>query len=170
MENEKNLSRLDFLTQVSNRRAFSEILQIEAARSRRYKRPLTLAYIDLDNLEQVNDHLGHETGDKLLCLVAQTIVANIRVTDTVSRLGGDEFALLLPETGKDAAYEVITKLRRLLLETLQARQWLVTLSIGLATFASPGESVHQLVKAADDLMYSAKSPGKNRVAAGYIEG
>jgi diguanylate cyclase (GGDEF)-like protein len=80
LENEKNLSRLDFLTQVSNRRAFSEILQIEAARSRRYKRPLTLAYIDLDNLEQVNDHLGHETGDKLLCLVAQTIVANIRVT------------------------------------------------------------------------------------------
>jgi PAS domain S-box-containing protein len=78
LENEKNLARLDFLTQIPNRRAFSEILQAEAARSRRYKRPLTLAYIDLDNFKQINDQLGHEIGDELLRLIAQTIQGNVR--------------------------------------------------------------------------------------------
>jgi diguanylate cyclase (GGDEF)-like protein/PAS domain S-box-containing protein len=170
LENEKNLSRVDFLTQIPNRRAFSETLQLEATRSRRYKRPLSLAYIDLDNFKQVNDQLGHETGDELLRLIAQTIVATVRSTDTVSRLGGDEFALLLPETGQDAALEVMTKLSRILLEVVQARQWPVTLSIGLVTFAKPGESVAQMVKAADDLMYSAKTQGKNRVVTAYVEG
>jgi diguanylate cyclase (GGDEF)-like protein/PAS domain S-box-containing protein len=169
LENEKNLSRLDFLTQIPNRRAFSEALQLEATRSRRYKRPLTLAYIDLDNFKQVNDQLGHETGDELLRLIAQTILATIRSTDTVARLGGDEFALLLPETGKDAAVEVMTKLSRILLEAVEARHWPVTLSIGLVTFAKPGESVAQMVKVADDLMYSAKTQGKNRVVTAYVE-
>jgi diguanylate cyclase (GGDEF)-like protein/PAS domain S-box-containing protein len=169
LENEKNLARLDFLTQIPNRRAFAEVLQSEAARSRRYKRPLTLAYIDLDNFKQINDHLGHETGDELLSLIAQTILANIRSTDTVARLGGDEFALLLPETEKDAAYGVVTKLRRILLETVEARQWPVTLSIGVATFVKPVDSVAMLVKVADDLMYSAKGQGKNCIIASSVE-
>jgi diguanylate cyclase (GGDEF)-like protein/PAS domain S-box-containing protein len=169
LESEKNLSRVDFLTNISNRRAFTEILQKEAARSRRYKRPLTLAYIDLDNFKQVNDQLGHELGDELLRLVAQTICANIRGTDTLARLGGDEFALLLPETGEEAANAVVAKLRNVLLATAQARQWPVTLSIGLATFAKPGESVEQIVKVADDLMYAAKNEGKNRIVNAYVE-
>jgi diguanylate cyclase (GGDEF)-like protein len=102
-------------------------------------------------------------------LIAQTILTNIRSTDTVARLGGDEFALLLPETGKDAAYEVVTKLRRILLETVEARQWPVTLSIGVATFARPCDSVPKIVKVADDLMYCAKSQGKNCISASYVE-
>jgi diguanylate cyclase (GGDEF)-like protein/PAS domain S-box-containing protein len=168
LENEKNLARLDFLTQIPNRRAFSEILQAEAARSRRYKRPLTLAYIDLDNFKQINDQLGHEIGDELLRLIAQTIQGNVRATDTISRLGGDEFALLLPETGGGEACAVIAKLRAILLEKVEERKWPVTFSIGVATFAKPGESVAQMVKVADDLMYSAKNEGKNRVTASYV--
>jgi PAS domain S-box-containing protein len=129
LENEKNLSRLDFLTQIPNRRAFSEILQTEAMRSRRYKRPLSIAYIDLDNFKQVNDQLGHETGDELLRLVAQTIFTNIRGTDTVSRLGGDEFALLLPETAKDPACEVVNKLPEIG-PSLSALAWQLSPSLG----------------------------------------
>jgi diguanylate cyclase (GGDEF)-like protein/PAS domain S-box-containing protein len=168
LENEKNLARLDFLTQIPNRRAFSEILQAETARSRRYKRPLTLAYIDLDHFKQINDQLGHEIGDELLRLIARTIQDNVRATDTISRLGGDEFALLLPETGREEACGVIAKLRTILLEKVGERKWPVTFSIGVATFAKPGESVAQLVKVADDLMYSAKTEGKNRVTAAYV--
>jgi diguanylate cyclase (GGDEF)-like protein/PAS domain S-box-containing protein len=169
LENEKNVSRVDFLTQIANRRAFSEILDLEIKRSRRYRRPMVLAYMDLDNFKQVNDRLGHETGDELLRLTAQTIRANIRSTDTVARLGGDEFALLLPETDHQPACIVISKLRRILLEAIEARHSNITVSIGLACFEVPGESIEAIIKTADDLMYSAKNQGKNCVATAYVK-
>jgi diguanylate cyclase (GGDEF)-like protein/PAS domain S-box-containing protein len=169
LENEKNVSRVDFLTQIANRRAFSEILDLEIKRSRRYRRPLALAYIDLDNFKQVNDRLGHETGDELLRLTAQTIRANIRSTDTVARLGGDEFALLLPETDQQPASLVISKLRRTLLDTIEARHSNITVSIGLACFGVPDASIEEIIKTADDLMYSAKNQGKNCVATANVK-
>jgi diguanylate cyclase (GGDEF)-like protein/PAS domain S-box-containing protein len=169
LENEKNVSRVDFLTQIANRRAFSEILQLEIKRSRRYRRPMTLAYLDLDNFKQVNDQFGHDTGDELLRLTAQTLRANIRATDTIARLGGDEFALLLPETDHQPACAVIAKLRGILLETIEARHHAVTLSVGLATFAAPGDSIDEVIKIADDLMYSAKNQGKNCVATSHVK-
>jgi diguanylate cyclase (GGDEF)-like protein/PAS domain S-box-containing protein len=168
LDNEKNLSRIDFLTQIPNRRAFSEILLLEIKRSRRYRRPMTLAYVDLDNFKQVNDRFGHETGDQLLRLTAQTLRANIRATDTIARLGGDEFALLLAETDHQPACAVIAKLRGILLETIEARHSNITISVGLATFAVPNEPIEEVIKVADDLMYSAKNQGKNCIAAAYL--
>jgi diguanylate cyclase (GGDEF)-like protein/PAS domain S-box-containing protein len=169
LENEKNLSRIDFVTQIPNRRAFSEILQLEIKRSRRYRRPMTLAYVDLDNFKQVNDRFGHETGDDLLRLTAQTLRANIRATDTIARLGGDEFALLLPETDHQPACAVIAKLRGILLQTIEARHSAVTISVGLVTFAAPSDSIEEVIKIADDLMYSAKNQGKNCVATSHVK-
>ena len=96
-------SRSDPLTGVANSRVFLELLKREIARARRYKRPLTLAYLDLDNFKSVNDILGHAMGDKVLQTVVSTVNANIRVTDVVGRLGGDEFVLLLPETDMQGA-------------------------------------------------------------------
>jgi diguanylate cyclase (GGDEF)-like protein/PAS domain S-box-containing protein len=161
---EKDDARLDFLTRIANRRAFYEIAFTESARARRYGRSLTLIYLDLDNFKQVNDTYGHEVGDELLIEVAATIRSNVRTTDTVARLGGDEFALLLPETDQDAALLVTNKLREVLLNSMQRKNWPVTVSIGLVTFSTPPESVEEMVKQADAVMYSVKARGKNSIA------
>lgn len=164
LEREKDDARLDFLTRIANRRAFYEIASTEAARARRYQRPLTLIYIDLDNFKTVNDTLGHDVGDELLIEVAATLRSNLRTTDTVARLGGDEFALLLPETDQGAALLVINKVQEVLLESMRRRNWPVTFSIGLASFPVPPESVEEMVKQADAIMYSVKLKGKNSIA------
>ena len=79
-------------------------------RAGRYVRPLTMAYLDIDNFKTINDTLGHSTGDKLLRAVAQNIRMTLRKTDLVTRIGGDEFALLLPETDQEAACTAILQL------------------------------------------------------------
>jgi diguanylate cyclase (GGDEF)-like protein/PAS domain S-box-containing protein len=163
LEVEKNISRLDFLTSIPNRRTFYEVVESEVQRARRYRRPMTLVYIDVDNFKSVNDELGHAAGDALLKLVAETIQTTIRRTDTPARLGGDEFALVLPETNADAAGVVLTKLQTRLQEVVHHHRWPVSFSIGTVTFASPQESVDDMIKRADELMYRVKRNGKSAV-------
>ena len=103
LDRERELSGTDVLTGIRNARSFREVLGAEIERSKRFQRPFTVAYLDLDNFKTVNDCHGHEHGDELLRLVGNTILTGIRKTDTVARLGGDEFALLLPETEYEAA-------------------------------------------------------------------
>jgi hypothetical protein len=86
---ERELSRLDFLTGVSNARAFSETAEMEKNRARRYSHPITVAYLDIDDFKQVNDRFGHPTGDALLVWVGKTLRENLRETDAVARVGGD---------------------------------------------------------------------------------
>src|SRR5881409_3465678 len=88
----------DPLTRVLNGRAFTERVTHELERSRRYKRPLSLLYLDLDNFKVLNDSRGHQTGDAVLRLVADAMRQAVRLADVVGRLGGDEFAVLMPET------------------------------------------------------------------------
>jgi len=168
LKREKDDARADFLTHVANRRAFYEAASTESTRARRYHRPLTLLYIDLDNFKQVNDSLGHDVGDELLVHVATTLRSNVRTTDVVARLGGDEFTLLLPETDHNAASVVAEKLRTRLLDSMQAKKWPVTFSIGLASFAPPPASVDEMIKRADEAMYSAKLRGKNSVVSALV--
>ena len=165
LEREKDDARIDFLTRIPNRRSFYEIASREANRARRYKRPLTVAYIDLDNFKEVNDSRGHDVGDDLLIEVAATLRTNIRGTDAVARLGGDEFALLLTETGEEPGAMVVQKLHERLLESMRQREWPVTFSIGLITFGYPPHSVDEMVRRADEAMYAAKLQGKNSVTA-----
>jgi len=164
LEREKDDARMDFLTKIANRRAFYEVALTESNRARRYGRSLTLIYIDLDNFKQVNDRCGHDVGDELLVEVAATVRSNVRSTDTVARLGGDEFAILLPETDQEAAMTVTSKLRDVLLESMRVKNWPVTFSIGVASFAVPPETVEEMVKRADAIMYSVKLQGKNSIA------
>lgn len=164
IEQEKRLARVDHLTGAANSRSFLETLSAELDRSRRYKRPFTLAYIDLDNFKVVNDSLGHGAGDEVLQTVVDVIREQIRRTDVVARLGGDEFALLLPETDHDAARIAIEKIRSSLLSKMNERHWPVTASIGSLTCRDARLSVDQLIKQADDLMYEAKLMGKNTVS------
>jgi diguanylate cyclase (GGDEF)-like protein len=163
LRQEKEYSRIDFLTGIRNRRYFIELVNMEISRTRRYERPFTVVCIDLDNFKTVNDCFGHSTGDILLRLVARTLQQNIRVTDTVARLGGDEFAILLPETGRNVAEVILQKVQKINLDIMQRHGWPVTLSIGVVTFTSPPSTVDEALRISDQLMYTAKNNGKNSI-------
>lgn len=160
---ERRLSRTDFLTGATNGRAFYEIAEREMERTGRYGHPFTLVYFDLDNFKLVNDRYGHQIGDLLLQEVVRMVTLQLRATDVVARLGGDEFALLLPETGRAGAELVVNRLRESLAETMEARGWPVTLSIGVLTCPLGPPSVDALIQEADALMYRVKQMGKDAV-------
>lgn len=161
---EKEMSRTDYLTGIANRRFFFEVAQREIDRSQRYKHPFTIAYIDLDDFKSVNDRLGHKVGDNLLCAVVDQARQYLRKTDTIARLGGDEFVLLLPETDQAAAQIIVSRIRLALLDEMQLNKWPVTFSIGVLTCYQAQITTDEMVKKADELMYSVKKHGKNAVA------
>jgi len=163
LKNALTQASLDPLTLVGNRRYFYELAGIEIQKFLRHKRPFTVAYIDIDDFKTINDNLGHDTGDNLLKAVAQTIKNNIRSIDIFARQGGDEFVLMLAETNAESARGIFTKLQEVLIETVQKNRWRVTFSIGVVTFFSSPDSVHDMIKRVDSLMYSAKRSGKNTI-------
>jgi len=160
---EQTFARIDFLTGISNARHFMENAKKEIERSVRFSHPFTLAYVDIDNFKQVNDSLGHAEGDKLLQIVAQTIKDHIRSVDMVSRLGGDEFAILLLETNEKDANSTMIKIQTELLNVVKEYNWPVSFSMGSVTSY---EHCHldDLIKEADNLMYTVKESGKNNIA------
>jgi diguanylate cyclase (GGDEF)-like protein len=166
----KRLSRLDPLTSLLNGRAFEE----EAARilsaARRRKRPLTVAYIDLDDFKKVNDTYGHHVGDELLCAIAAAVRGSIRSSDLGARMGGDEFVVLLPETGPNEAGVALERLRGRLAEAVAGSPRPVTATIGGVVFRTLPESVEAMVRAADARMYDAKAAGKDRMVLDVAEG
>ena len=123
-----------------------------------------MVYIDLDCFKAINDEFGHSVGDKLLRVIADNLTRNTRNLDAVARIGGDEFALLLPQTSQKAAQSLLTRLQGLVLDEMQQNQWAVTLSIGAITFVKPPESVDEILRTADQLMYEVKRTGKNAIA------
>ena len=164
----EELSRIDHLTGAFNARFFLYLAQREMDRSRRYKHPLTMVYIDLDHFKTVNDQFGHHTGDEVLRAVANTASSQLRVTDVVARLGGDEFAVLLPETDQEDAQVVISKIQRSLLSEMRKNDWPVTFSIGVLTCTEIPGTVGEMIKMSDDLMYSVKENGRNNVSYSVI--
>ena len=161
LENEKNSSRIDFLTGVRNRKYFIELVDIEIKRAHTDNHPFTILYIDLDNFKLINDCFGHSAGDNLLRLVATTIQNSIRKTDLVARLGGDEFAILLTGTGPELAEVITRRIQKISVDMVKKHEWPVTFSMGAVTFASPPSTINEVLKIADDLMYGAKREGKN---------
>ncbi len=152
----------DPLTNVLNARAFAERLGQELDRNRRYPRPLSLMYMDLDNFKIINDTHGHQTGDAVLRLVADATRSSVRQADVVGRLGGDEFAVLMPETdarlADAAAKRLIAGLRNVFKGTPN-----VTASIGVVSCTATDASTDDLLRRADQAMYDAKKSGKDRV-------
>jgi diguanylate cyclase (GGDEF)-like protein len=162
-DREQSLSLHDSLTGLLNRRALISTLALENRRMRRTERPLTVAYIDLDDFKQVNDRHGHDVGDSLLRLLGEAMKNTVRSTDFVARLGGDEFVVLLPETDAEAAKSVITKLNDQLVQRSSASNHPITFSIGAVTFPAPLATAADMIRAADEAMYQAKQRGKNRI-------
>ena len=109
LRRERAISRTDGLTGLLNGRGFYEAAAVELARSTRYRHPLTLAYVDLDDFKPINDRFGHARGDEMLVAVGRAIRKACRSTDVVGRVGGDEFVVLFPETGREAAETALLK-------------------------------------------------------------
>lgn len=160
---ERELSRTDSLTGIANGRQFFERANVELARARRSGRPITLAYVDLDNFKQVNDSLGHSAGDELLQAIARELTTRFRTTDVVARLGGDEYGVLLPETDYEQAAVVLAKVRDGVFSAIASGGWPVTQTVGAVTFLEPPESVDEMLQAADTVMYEGKRAGRDRV-------
>lgn len=169
LDREKSQARRDFLTGLLNVRGVLEAAEIEVTRSHRHQRPLTIAFLDCDNFKQINDHLGHSVGNELLVEIGRTLLASIRGSDVAGRMGGDEFVLLFPELDGRAARQAIEKSLSQLAAVMLAHEWPVTFSVGLASFKVAPDSVEELVRAADNLMYEAKRSGKNTVRSLDIE-
>jgi diguanylate cyclase (GGDEF)-like protein len=156
----------DPLTGLANLRLYRDRFQRLLAQGRRTGKRFALLYLDLDRFKQVNDDLGHKTGDLLLRHLADGLRACVRETDTVARVGGDEFAILFDDVGgnKDAKLLARKILRRI------NRPWVASgtvlspcASIGIAVFAEDGASCKALERRADAAMYAAKRNGGNTV-------
>jgi diguanylate cyclase (GGDEF)-like protein len=129
--------------------------------------PVSILMIDIDHFHQINERLGHDTGDLILHLVGQVIVANIRVEDSAARFGGEEFVALLPETGPEEAETVANRLHDKLKEILsKTMDFPITTSIGYGTFPLHATTPNGLLRVAELALYSAKRSGRDR-CAGY---
>ncbi|MDO8413432.1 MAG: GGDEF domain-containing protein [Gallionellaceae bacterium] len=160
---EQYLSRTDKLTNLLNVRGFTEQAEKLFSLAFRYKRPVVLAYIDLDDFKKINDGLGHGEGDKVLQIVGARILISLRAADVAGRLGGDEFAIVLPETDVAGAKAMFDSLRGALLEEMQKHNWLISFSIGVVSFDAPACNLKQAIALADSLMYQVKARGKNSI-------
>lgn len=167
VEHLRALSNLDSLTNLCNRRFFMEISETELLRAKRLRACFSIIVLDLDHFKHVNDKYGHQSGDRVLVAVAETLLGMLRRYDFASRYGGDEFVLLLPSTPNQGAVEVAQRL----LASIQALTFeepmddlSVTASMGIATYPSPHiDSVSSLIHMADCALYEAKRNGRNRV-------
>jgi len=157
-------SRMDLLTGALNTRGVLESFERERARAIRGASPLTLAFIDLDGMKQVNDDLGHGEGDEMLRTLAASVLSSIRESDVFGRVGGDEFALILPDTDEQDAVKAIQRLRSVVNRRTHDRGPYISVSVGVVTFRRDPPTAVDALKAADALMYVAKRAGGNRVA------
>ena len=162
-EQERESMLVDYLTKAASKRTFENLAEMEIRRAQRYQHPFTLAYLDVDKFKFVNDRFGHNSGDTLLRVIAQTIHNKTRSSDLIARVGSDEFALLLPETQSEAAQIVVRRLQGHLLDAVQKNEWPVSFSFGVATFIRPPDSVQEMIAKADGLMQAAKDSGGNTV-------
>ena len=154
----------DLLTGLPNRRMFNNRLRVEILKAKRNNIRIALLFIDLDNFKEVNDMLGHETGDRLLVEAAARIQSCVRETDTIARLGGDEFVAILPEAGLIPPLE---RIARAIIDTLAKPFQLdenvicISGSIGVAVYPQDATDADTLMGCADQAMYAAKDYGKN---------
>ncbi|HEX5465847.1 MAG TPA: diguanylate cyclase [Candidatus Limnocylindrales bacterium] len=157
---------MDRLTGIANRQNILAAIFEEVERSKRYERPMSVAFVDIDHFKAVNDTYGHPAGDVVLRRVADILRTNIRASDRVGRYGGEEFVLLLPETNVDDAAMLAEKLRLCVLrETFQVSPEIrlnLTISLGIAGGLSQRVRFETIVRDADAAMFSAKSLGRNQ--------
>ncbi|MFQ5878477.1 MAG: diguanylate cyclase [Acidobacteriota bacterium] len=167
VERYRHLIIKDDQTDSYNRRYFDRFLSEEVYRAHRYNTPLSLIFLDMDNLKEVNNRYGHAMGSKALREVARRLIGAIRGSDKVFRYGGDEFCIVLPETDLPGARELAERLRT----SLGTRSFLVddtpgmalTASFGIASYPEHARTSLALIRCADKAMQRIKSSGKNSI-------
>ncbi len=153
----------DPLTGLLNLRGFFLLAEHLLVRARRTHEPLTLVFLDVDNLKAINDRRGHLEGDRLLRALGELLGKTFRRTDILARIGGDEFLLLFENADGNTARKMVEKLQRKIRELQERLDLPVTCSLGVATFYSPPPSVETMIREADRLMYGVKHKGKDKV-------
>ena len=168
MERIQELTITDETTGLFNVRHLYRQLESEIERARRFKSQFSLIFIDLDYFKQINDEFGHLVGSRVLAEVGQSLKSIVREVDSVYRYGGDEFIVLLPETGKvgarKTAEHLLASLRTMRFAKTDGLKLEVRASFGVATYPEDGHSVHEVIRAADTMMYLVKGSTRNNVA------
>jgi diguanylate cyclase len=160
-----SLLKADQLTGVLNRRGLNEAFEVESARSDRSGEPLSVALLDVDNFKSLNDTHGHAVGDRALQHLAEVVRKTVRPTDVVARYGGEEFVVVLPNTGRSEAADIMARVQRQLTRVFflqHNERLLITFSAGV-TQRQPGEGQPEVLTRADRALYLAKGSGKNKV-------
>jgi diguanylate cyclase (GGDEF)-like protein/PAS domain S-box-containing protein len=152
----------DYLTDTLNRKGFDHRLEMACATSRRYARPLSLIFLDLDYFKAINDQFGHAAGDDVLRGVAQTLLEHVRDSEVVCRWGGEEFAILAPETTMEDALLLAERLRQALSNRQYPDVGSITASFGVAEF-DVNEADNDFVYRVDQALYVAKAAGRNQI-------
>jgi diguanylate cyclase (GGDEF)-like protein len=167
MEKLQKLATTDGLTKLYNSRSFYTQLELEVDRFNRYKHPLSILLLDIDNFKDFNDTYGHLEGDKALVRFSQIIKTCLRTNDSAYRYGGEEFTVLLPETNGEEAKTVAQRIRA----SLEMEKFVpapdknaqLTISIGVTQYF-PKEELSSFIRRADQAMYLSKKNGRNRVS------
>ena len=164
----RELSYLDPLTEIYNRRYFDEALVKEIDKSIRQATSVSLLMIDIDDFKIYNDSKGHQKGDMALKQIGHVLTKTCRTYDIVSRYGGEEFTLIVPGEGKNTAYTIALRIARAIeAEQIGPHEELnfghLTVSIGIASCPEDAINVEDLIHCADVAMYKAKKAGKNRI-------
>ncbi len=159
----------DDLTGLYNARHLHELLDYEVERAKRYGADLSLVFIDLDHFKNVNDTYGHLVGSRLLTEIGHLIHNHIRKVDMAARYGGDEFVIVLPNTSKEGAIAMVTKLRQKIREhdflAGDGCRIRVTASFGIASFPEDAQNKHDIIRLADRAMYDVKETTRDAIKA-----
>lgn len=165
-EQVERLSRIDPLTELTNRRSFSnEALRLFQLATR-YQHNLSCAMLDIDYFKHVNDTYGHDAGDKVLKAVAKVCKEQIRETDLLARFGGEEFCFLFPETDKGEAALISERIRKAISKLsfgTEHNRFSVTISMGVSEMLNADDNIESMLKRSDDSLYKAKENGRDHV-------
>lgn len=159
-----HMAYFDEITNLPNRRLFNDRLYVAISNANRYRQRLAVMFLDLDGFKDVNDALGHQTGDQLLREIAYRLNQIVRKSDTIARMGGDEFTVLLTQVEHESniisvADKILEAVRQPVV--LDGNTISITISIGIAQYPDNGKDVNTLLKSADIALYRAKESGKN---------
>jgi diguanylate cyclase (GGDEF)-like protein/PAS domain S-box-containing protein len=168
IERLEHLSKTDSLTGLTNRRALTQSLTYEVDRAKRYGSDLSIILCDIDSFKAINDTYGHDSGDRALQAISETLRKVLRKADIAGRYGGDEFMVILPETSIEGAEwladKLLTVVRAIRLQFAAGQTVQLSMSIGVAGLKMSDNDIDSLIKRADDAMYASKQRGRNCIS------
>lgn len=168
----RQLSEIDVLTGIFNRRAFMSALAIALKSYHRYKSATAFLMLDIDNFKKINDRLGHLVGDEVIQHVTSLSQLELRESDIIGRLGGEEFAIILSHTNLQQAWNIADRLRQRIESSfydVNGQKITVTVSIGVSQFEPDDDACKYVLTRSDRAMYQSKREGRNRVTIYHEE-